>query len=467
MGLKKQANVATKVVSKNLCCGCGVCAAICPVKGCITIQFDKNLEYESVVNYDVCTNCGICLRVCPDDSEANGRVQRVFGKNHPNTRKNEFLGPFLACYVGYVANLEDRHASASGGVLTAILEELLTTKKIDGVALVGSSDYQTTGKFFEAVLVDSVAKIRQNRGSKYYPIEHSGILKKIESKDGYYAVVALPCVTLGIRKAQLYNNKLRKNIHYIFSLVCGHSVSAAYTNYLLETSGIESSSVVRLNYRDKERISNALDYNLAVKYLDKQGLKTKRFSFQSSNVGKTFCSYMFTMNKCLYCTDFAGELSDASFADAWLPEYIQDVNGTSLVIVRNAEIKSLVERMVMEGRLKLSPVPSETVIKAEWGPLYFKKELVKGRIFIQKLLHRDFPSYEVNWQGTTILEALHKNWRILLNQHLSKWLYRHGLLQVLRTNPFLRLTSFIDPFGLVNSIVQLITMSKRNKQLKT
>lgn len=454
MKTKKLVNVETNIVSKDRCCGCGACAAICPIEGCVTLQFDKNLEYKPVVNSDVCTNCGLCLRVCPDDLEDNPKVQRIFEKSHPDIRKNEILGPLLTCYVGYVTNLEDRCASASGGVLTAILEELLTTGKIDAVALVGSSDYQSTGKFFETTIVDNVEKIRQNRGSKYYPIEHSGTLKTMKSIDGRYAVVALPCVTLGIRKAQLYNDKLRKNIRYMLSPVCGHNVSAAYTEYLLKTNGIEPSSVAGLNYRDKEKISNALDYNLAVKYLSNQGLKTKRFGFQSSNVGKTFCSYMFSMNKCLYCTDFTGELSDASFADAWLPEYIQDANGTSLVIVRNNEIKSLIKKMIRQKKLQLSLIPPETVIKAQWGQLHFKKELIKGRIRLQKLFHRDFPNYKVNWQKTSILKALRENRRILLNQYLSKWLYRHQLLKTLTPDAFLRLVSSLDPFSLMKIIFQ-------------
>jgi len=423
----KPINAQTAIASHDRCCGCGICAAICPVN-CIKMKFDKNLEYKPFVDSNACIACGLCIQVCPDNQRTNIKVEKAFRESYPNNTKNNFLGDFFNCYVGCVTRLEDRSASASGGILTAILEELLARNVVNAVVLVGASSYERTGKFFKATIVENVENVRRNRGSKYYPVEFSDVIKKVESENRSYAIVALPCVTLAIRKAELYHKKLKENIRYIFSPVCGHGVSAAYTEYLLKTNGIEPSSVVKISYRDKTGISKANDYNFLVEYRGEKGIRVKRLGFISSEVGKVWCNYLFTPNKCLYCTDFAGELSDASFADAWLPEYTHDVNGNSIVIVRNGEIGSLVKDMIRKGKLRLSSIPAEKVIEAQWSALQFKKESIKGRIRLKKF-HQDFPDYMVNWREPSIIKAAHKNWRILLNMHLSRWLYRNRLLR--------------------------------------
>jgi coenzyme F420 hydrogenase subunit beta len=421
-------NVQTTVVAHGLCCGCGVCAAICPAD-CIKIKFDENLEYKPFIDNNACTNCGLCISVCPSDQRTNFLAKKQFRESHPDIKENEFLGAFLECYVGYVTRLKDRLASASGGLLTAILEELLTRNLVDAAVIAGESSYKLSRKFFEVAIADNVEFVHRNRGSKYYPIEYSSVIKKIcTEKSRRYAIVALPCVTLAIRKAQLLNAKLRQNILYVLSPVCGHGVSAAYTEYLLKINAIDPSSVISIRYRDKKGISHANDFNFMVKYRGEDGVKVKRFGFLSSNVGTAWCNYLFTPSKCFYCTDFAGEFSDASFADAWLPEYITDVNGTSIVITRNAEIDQLIKTMVDEGKINLSPITPEKVVKAEWSALQFKKESIKGRIRLKKLLCQDFPDYEINWQKVSIVEAIRRNWRIMLNAHFSKLLYRKNSL---------------------------------------
>lgn len=426
----KPVNVQTLASVHDLCCGCGVCAAICPAN-CIEIRFDENLQYKPFVDCDVCSNCGLCLHVCIENQETNIHAERTFGETRSNAAESEFLGSFLNCYVGHVTRLEDRLASASGGLLTAILEELLARNFVDAAVVVGESSYERTGKFFEATLVENANGVHRNRGSKYYPIEYSQVLKEIESeKSRRYAIVALPCTTLAIKKAQL--NKKLQNVLYVLSPVCGHGVSAAYTEFLLKSNEINPYSVTKISYRDKTKISKANDYNFVAEYKATKGVKIKRLGFVSSDVGKIWCNYLFTPTKCFFCKDFAGELSDASFADAWLPEYTQDVNGTSLLIVRNAEIDLLIKKMTNEGKLHLSLIIPEKIIKAQRSALQFKKESIKGRVRLYKLFHQDFPDYGINWRDVSLVKAIRRNWRIILNAHLSRWLYRKRFLNLIR-----------------------------------
>lgn len=437
----KWVDVETRVAKKHRCCGCGVCAAMCPVE-CITISFNPNKEYRPFVVHNKCYNCGLCLQVCPDDSTLLGKIEQFFREHHQSLNKDELIGPFLNCYVGHVVNERERLASSSGGILTALLEELIELCEIDAVVLAGEADYRSSGKFFEAKIVTSVEEIKANRGSKYYPIEYSKVLKAIKTDIRRYAVVAIPCVANAIRKAQICDVNLQKNIRYILTPVCGHNVSGFYTEYILKSNNIDPSSVIKLNYRDKTGITSADDFNMAVEYIDKHGEKRiKRLGFKRSNVGETWYSWMFSMNKCLYCADFAGELSDASFADAWLEEYISDRRGTSLVIVRNVEIDHLLNRMVRAGKLKLHKVSRDTVVAAQRKRFYQKKELVRTRIRFHKMFNKNFPDYGIKLDNVDLWEGLLENLQLWLHVNLSKWLYRNGLLTKLGTCRFLK---FVD-----------------------
>ncbi len=49
--------------SKENCCGCTACYAICPINA-ITMQSDSEGFLYPKINKDKCVQCGKCLRVC-------------------------------------------------------------------------------------------------------------------------------------------------------------------------------------------------------------------------------------------------------------------------------------------------------------------------------------------------------------------------------------------------------------------
>ena len=395
---------------------------------CIDIRFDRNEQYRSYIDYRKCIQCGICLEVCPSDCVLNAEANEAFLASRPAIKHSPLVGAHYGCHIGYVNDTSERFGSASGGILTAVLKGLMNCHEIDSVISVGEADYAADGKFFKVNVTERIEDINRNRKSKYYPVEFSKALNEID-RNRRYAVVALPCAVLAIRKAQLIHDDLRSCLRYVLSPVCGHGVTGQYTSYLLKSNGIDPETVQDLDYRDKKGSSGANDYQFKVTYRTIFGEeKTVRLGFQTSSIKRIWSSYMFAMNRCLYCTDFSGELADASFADAWLPTYIDDVRGTSMVVVRNRKLENILQDSVLSGEVKIQDMDIAGFSKAHVWNLKWKKEWIKTRIWFAKRMRGGFPDWGVRWRrpelGRVLTDSINKKIHILL----SRYLFRHRLL---------------------------------------
>ena len=64
--------------------------------------------------------------------------------------------------------------------------------------------------------------------------------------------------------------------------------------------------------------------------------------------------------------------------DAWLPEYIKDYKGTSLVIVRTNTVKKLLGQ---SQECILNSIPVQKLTESQMGVIQKKRVSLKGRLF--------------------------------------------------------------------------------------
>lgn len=129
------------IEDKKRCCGCNACLQRCP-KSCIMVQEDEEGFLYPVVDKEVCVDCGLCEKVCP---VLNQREERK---------------P-LEVYAAFNKNEEIRMQSSSGGVFTALAEQIIQ----EGGVVFGArfnEDWEVIHDYTETAAGLSVFRVTRN-----------------------------------------------------------------------------------------------------------------------------------------------------------------------------------------------------------------------------------------------------------------------------------------------------------------
>ena len=371
-----------QIVKRNLCCGCGVCSVACPTEA-IEIISNKNKEYIPKINSEKCIECGKCLQVCPF-SEKN-LIKKI---EKPDKIAIESI---KNAKIGFTQDEHDYLNSASGGVLNTLLSYLLEIDDIDSVIHVESQIGGNDEKFFLASISRDAESINNKRGAAYYPISFSKVLKKIKEDKDFenVAVVGVPCAISAIRKLCEVDEEYKKKIRYFFALACSHNVNGQFAEYL-KANILNSKEKAKLIFRDKRGIDKADGFKNTVITKSKQ-ISVNRHKFFTN----AWRGYFFSLNSCLYCTDFLGNDADASFKDAWGFKNLVKKQGESVFILRNEKINNFFEDLLKKRKIDTCPVSNEELIKSQKTTFIYKVFYNKHHIEkLLKLKNKDFNNIE-------------------------------------------------------------------------
>jgi coenzyme F420 hydrogenase subunit beta len=187
-----------------------------------------------------------------------------------------------------------------------------------------------------------------------------------------YAIVGLPCHLQGLQLLRGVRPDLVSGIVLTLGLTCSHAVNRYIFDYVRH----------KRNRRSKpDSISLAgggWPGRLEFTFEEEENLRIDRLRSLWSDA---FGSNAFTPDYCFRCRDLSAEMSDISFADAWLPRVVRsDAVGSSLLLVRSDTGESLVEEAVARGLIKLTQVDAREYIYSQKTGL-LQKKLITGMQF--------------------------------------------------------------------------------------
>ncbi len=353
------------VADRDLCCGCGVCAAICPA-GALEMRLAADGQWRPVVAGE-CRDCGLCAVVCPFHDEAPSVLDRFLESPEESDLGG---GEGVRSWVGWATDASLRWRASSGGLATLALLHLLERGEID-CALVVTPTLRSKHPLFKAVLARDPQSILAGAGSKYYPVEFSSPLRQLATEGPGAAVVGLPCHCRAIRSALEAVPALRRSVRFLFGLTCGHLVTTVFTDVLVAASSRNLREGDRLDYRSKspDRPSS----NFAFVVMRGGEPAGREVPMTESVFGAMWWARAFVPRACDFCPDVFAECADATFMDAWLPEYSGEPAGTSLVVARTGAAVSLLEGLALEGKAELRPVAARDVVASQQGAVKFKR----------------------------------------------------------------------------------------------
>ena len=369
------------VVDGGYCSGCGACAAVAdsPLK----MALDKYGRLQPTRDEKAETADTQVLAVCPfsDDSTNEDRLgQELFGSNctyHPR------IGYYLTTYAGYVTEGDFRACGSSGGMGTWILNELFHQGLIDKVIHVKQHQPDDDDpRLFRFEISDSTEEIRRGAKSRYYPVEISEVINIVRQQPGKYAIVGVPCFIKSIRLLAKQDAIVRDRIRFCLGLVCGHLKTKRFADMFAWQCGIEPGNLRSIDFRKKMPGQNANKYGVEIIGIQ-DGREINEIKSNYELYGYLWGQGFFKYQACDYCDDVVAETADVTIGDAWLPQYVEDSEGTNVVVVRNPIIQQLIETGMRSGRLKFDVITADNVAQSQDAGLRHRREGLAYRLYLK------------------------------------------------------------------------------------
>lgn len=403
--------VITEILNNRLCIGCGFCAGVCP-QSCINMTWDKSATWLPVIDMDQCDGCGLCLKVCPnsiDSLKVAGTKSIKSGEmNGLNDKKDNSF------FISY-NNSNNRAHSASGGTTTKLLQYLLECGYVDFVVTARPRMAKIGEPHFETVICRTPEEVRGSRSSAYGPLHYDIILKKIEKIKKPCAITVLPCIQRAINNLP---RKWRKHIKYTIGITCSHNVTDQLCDYMAHRHGISNNKKFLINYRDKQDIPDANQFNT---YFQLEGGNEIRTPRMKNGFTPAWRNYWFAQECCLYCPDFYNTASGISVKDAWGKMSI-DPRGTSLCIVRNKKIDMSLHELKLKNDIYLEECDVETIKESQNATARYKQVDFLYRWLQHPALQeavKNLPHKSIKNKS-----AVKDYYKKLITMHITKYIFR-------------------------------------------
>ena len=364
------------IIKNNYCIGCGACASVknSPFK----IHMN---DFGNLVAYpydDLDYNKAKVLRICPFSNYAKNEdeISEMFFSEVKNV--NPKIGKYIECFAGFVNEGLFREKGSSGGFGKWLGYILLKEDKIDYlVQVLPNQSNDPNQRLFDYAIISDKEKVLIGSKSAYYPVTLENVLKTIKETDGRYAITGVPCFIKALRLISSEDEIFKKRIKYTIGIICGGVKSANQSKIIAWQLGVKPENLVSIDFRRKSKKEPASHKFYQVwSSLD----KVERYKDSFEIFGTDWGSGYFKPNACDYCDDVVGETSDVSIGDAWLPQFVLDPGGTSVIIIRNQDILDLVNKYKSSNSILLHNLTAEEVINSQEGGFRHRREGLSFRI---------------------------------------------------------------------------------------
>lgn len=287
-------------------------------------------------------------------------------------KERYYLGSVGDVYKGYANDQKIREGAASGGIVSALLIDLIEKGEISG-ALVSRSMVKDGSIMAETILATSRSQILECRTSIYFDFTslRQELIEKIKGIDGKIAVVGLPCDLRRMRRLMAKDARLSDNVCVLIGLFCGHNSQKELILRVLGQKGIGEQDVVSLIFRKGLWRGRT--------HVELKNGKEISFPFQHYSVYQNL--HILAADKCAACIDHTAELGDISVGDIWIQSMKKEPVKHSIFLSRTPEGRRILLNAIRENKIHGEAVVAKTAFNSnKRGLIYHKALAARARI---------------------------------------------------------------------------------------
>lgn len=312
-GVCMEQKTVSMTVQAGLCCGCGICKGICP-KECISWNKKDGL-YVPQMDEQLCVHCGLCASVCPGLGHTYETAEAAAAT---------VTGPVLECFNAWSKDPELRHVSASGGVVSTIIRELLVSGAYDGAFCLDSYDYhyQLKTRLYTPEDVTACWDASNAPKSRYLPVSHEDAIVYMKAhREARLILVGTSCAIRGLHAA-IKKLNLNRTQFLLIGLFCDKVFNYNVISYFEDTYS-PNAPLEALHFKNKESGGWPGD----MKFFPKDG---KPFYRPLADRAKAKAYFM--PERCLYCVDKLNACADISLGDNYTGKDESKLGSNSVII---------------------------------------------------------------------------------------------------------------------------------------
>ena len=367
-----------QVIASDMCVGCGACVFARP--DLYSIEMNQAGNWQARRRAEAADVDGTLSRLCPMSGISRNETE-IAGRLYPDLPADPQIGRYGSTFAAHVAEGEFRSRGGSGGLVSWILAELFRRGEIDAVLHVKPVDPAGNGGLmFRYAISESVPEMMEGAKSRYYPIEMSGVLSRLNDTSKRYALVGLPCFIKAIRLMQDEGVLPRDRIPFCLGLICGHLKSRYFADYLAWQKGAVPGSLAAFDFRRKLMGRPASDYGFAYRQCEGPRAGAEAVWPMASVRGADWGEGLFKNAACEFCDDVIAECADVAIGDAWLPDYVTDPLGTSVVVTRHPLMDRIIREGAERGAVVLGAADVAAVIASQSAGLRHRREGLAHRL---------------------------------------------------------------------------------------
>ena len=337
-------NTVSVITDNNLCCSCGICKNVCPVKAIEYVR--EKGKYIPQIS-EKCVNCGRCVSVCPSfehDYNEKNLIQAI-------------QGTVLKSVNAWSKNEKIRHYGASSGMVTTLVKALLEKGTYDCVFTLDTYNYSNqlkTNKYDKSTYsLENIEKQSFSK-SRYLPVSHENLIEYIlNNKTDRVIIIGTSCALRGVLKV-IEKFKLSRDNYLLIGLFCESVMNYNVYDYY-DDNFAEEKNLCALHFKNKD--SGGWPGNMKLMFSD----GNSKFLDKKHRVN---AKPYFQIERCLYCVDKLNVTADISLGDNYTDQNSTPLGSNSVILRTERGLKCFEQ---LSDCFEYENVSVEKILKAQYA----------------------------------------------------------------------------------------------------